>query len=81
LTNLKIDIVDFMDPHNIVVRRSAFLTFSNIRNKDEIARWAKSKRLNSQFSQMEGNFNLQKMSKLVPIPNKSTNKKINKIKL
>jgi hypothetical protein len=28
--------VDFMNPHKIVVKRSAFLTFSNTRNKGEL---------------------------------------------
>jgi hypothetical protein len=29
LTNFRVDMVGFMDPHKVVVRRSAFLAFPN----------------------------------------------------
>jgi hypothetical protein len=32
LTNLKIDIASFVNPHKVVVRRNVFLTFPNARN-------------------------------------------------
>jgi hypothetical protein len=35
LTNLKIDIASFVNPHKVVVRRNVFLTFSNAQNESE----------------------------------------------
>jgi hypothetical protein len=35
LTNSKVDMANFVDPHKVFDRRSAFLTFQNAQNKVE----------------------------------------------
>ncbi len=67
----------FMDIHKVVVKRRAFWTFSSARNESESKGGAKSEGLKHQFSQVEGDLDLQEMIKLVPIPNKNTKEKDN----
>jgi hypothetical protein len=64
-----------MDPHKVLVRRSAFSAFPSAWNEGEPKKGIESERLKHQFSQVERDLNLQEMSKLVPIPKKSTRKK------
>ncbi len=35
MINFRVNIVDFMDLHKVVVRRNVFLTFSNAQNESE----------------------------------------------
>ncbi len=46
--------VGFMDPHEVVVKRSAFSTFSIAWNEGESKGEGKSEGLKRQFSQVEG---------------------------
>jgi hypothetical protein len=69
--------VGFMDPHKVVVRRSAFLAFPNAWNEGELKGGVESEGLECQFSQVEGDFNLQKIPKLVSISKKGTKEKDN----
>ncbi len=60
----------FMDLHKMV-GKSAFLAI--------LSEWkgeTKSEELKPQFSQVEGDLNLQKMFKPIPIPHKNTKNKI-----
>jgi hypothetical protein len=57
-TNSRVDTVGFVDPHKMVVRRSAFSTLSNAQNGGEPEGGAKSGRLKHQFSQVEGDLDL-----------------------
>jgi hypothetical protein len=77
-TNFKIDMVGFVDPHKVILRKNAFSTFPNTWNEGELKGGAESGGLKSQFSQMKGALNLQKMLKLVLIHNKRKTSK-NKI--
>ncbi len=77
LTNFRVDMVGFMDPHKVVVRRSAFLAFPNAWNEGELKGGVESEGLECQFSQVEGDFNLQKIPKLVSISKKGTKEKDN----
>jgi hypothetical protein len=47
-----------VDPHNVVVRRNAFLAFPSEWNGGESEGGAKSGRLKHQFSQVEGDLDL-----------------------
>jgi hypothetical protein len=69
--------VGFIDPHKVVVRRSALLASPNAWNEGESKEGTKSEDLKHQFSQVERDLNLQEMSELVPIPKKSTKEKDN----
>ncbi len=55
LTNLKIDMVDFVDPHKVFVRRNAFWASPSPRDgvESECIR-VESEKLKRQFSQLEG---------------------------
>jgi hypothetical protein len=70
LTNFRVDMVGFMDIHKVVVKRNAFLAFPRTQNGGELEGEAKSGRLKRQFSQVEGDLDLQEIPKLVPIPKK-----------
>jgi len=72
-----VDMVGFIDPHKVVVRRSALSAFPNAWNEGESKEGTKSEDLKHQFSQVERDLNLQEMSELVPIPKKSTKEKDN----
>ncbi len=67
--------VGFMDFHKMV-GKSSFLVFSSAQNESEWKGGPKSEELKFQFSQVEGDLNLQKMFKLVPIPQKKHQRKI-----
>jgi hypothetical protein len=54
LTNSRVDLVGFVDPHNVVARRSAFSTLPSAHNGGELEGGAKSRGLKCQFSQVEG---------------------------
>jgi hypothetical protein len=69
--------VGFMDPHKVVVRRSAFSAFPKAWNEGELKEGIESERLKHQFSQVKRDLNLQQISKLVPISKRSTKEKDN----
>ncbi len=56
--NSKIDMVSFVDPHKVVIRRNAFSTFPSARNGGELDGGAKSGRSKHQFSQVERDLDL-----------------------
>ncbi len=45
LTNLKVDMASFIDPHKVIIRKNAFLTLPNAWNGGESKGGAKSGRL------------------------------------
>jgi len=49
LTNSRVDMVGFMDPHKVVVRRNAFLTFPSAQNGVELKGGVEDERLKHQF--------------------------------
>ncbi len=61
---------DFAYTHKVVVRMCAFTTFSSVQNGGELKFGAESEGLQCQFLQVEGDLDLQKISKLIPIPKK-----------
>ncbi len=66
----------FVDPHKVVARRSAFLALPNAQNEGESIGGVESGRLKHQFSQVEGDLDLQKIPNLVSITkNKAPKKK------
>ncbi len=73
--NFEVDMVGFVDPHKVVARRSAFSAFPRAQNGGELEGGLESERLKCQFSQMEGDLDLQDISKPIPIPKKRTLKK------
>ncbi len=68
LTDSKVDMVSFVDPHKVVVPRSAFLAFQHAQNIVELKGGTKSEGLKCQ--QVEGHLDLQKIFKPIPILNK-----------
>jgi len=70
LTNFRVDMVSFVDLPKVVVRKSAFSTFPCAQNEDELKGEVKNERLKRKFSQVKGNLDLQKISKLILIPKK-----------
>jgi hypothetical protein len=54
LTNSRIDMVGFMDPHNVIVRRNAFLDLPSAQNRGELEGGAKSGRLSVNFHKWKG---------------------------
>jgi hypothetical protein len=75
LTNSRIDMASFVDPHKVVVRRSAFLALLRAQNGGESEGGVEIGRLKHQFSQVDGDLDLQQILKPVPIPKKKTPKK------
>ncbi len=61
--------------HKAVARRSAFLTLPNAQNGGESIGGVKNGRLKRQFSQLEGDMDLQNIPKLVSITKNKTPKK------
>ncbi len=60
-----------LDPHKVIARRNAFLAFPNAWNGVESKdRWSWKWRVEVSFSQVEGDLNLQKIPKSIPIPKK-----------
>jgi hypothetical protein len=59
LINITVDIIDYVDLHKVIVRRSAFSTFLNARNEDELEGEIESEGLKHQFSQREGDLYLE----------------------
>ncbi len=59
LINFRIDMVDFVDSHKVVVKRNAFLAFPSARDgvESECTK-VESERLKRQFSQVEGDLDL-----------------------
>jgi hypothetical protein len=51
--------VDYVDTHKVVVRRSAFLAFLIARNEGEYKGGVKCEGLKHQFSQMKGDLDLE----------------------
>jgi len=76
-TNSRVDMVGFVYPHKVVAR-SVVSTFWNAWNGVELEDGVKSERLKCEFSQVEEVLDLQKIPKLIPIPNKknTTKKKL-----
>jgi hypothetical protein len=70
-TNFKVDMVGFVNFHKVIARRNAFLAFPSAQNGGELKSGVKSERLKCQFSQVEGDLNLQEIFKLVPILKKT----------
>ncbi len=76
LTNFRIDMIDFVDLHKVVVRRSEFSTFPSAQHGVELeCTRVESEGLNRQFSQVEGDLDLQDITKLVLISNKKAPRK------
>jgi hypothetical protein len=75
LTNYKIDMANFVDPHKVVVRRSAFLALLNAQNGGESEGGEEIGGLKHQFSQVDGDLDLQEILKLVHIPRRKHPKK------
>ncbi len=65
LTNSRVDMASFVDPHKVVAKRIS--AFSNAQNGGESKGGVESGGLKCQFSQVEGNLDLQKIPKSVPI--------------
>jgi hypothetical protein len=65
LPNSRVDMASFVDHYKVVAKRIS--TLPSARNGGESKDGAKSGRLKCQFSQVEGNLDLQKIPKLVPI--------------
>jgi hypothetical protein len=59
LTNTKVDMVDYVDLHKVVVKRIAFLAFLSARNEGESVGEVESEGLKHQFSQMERDLDLE----------------------
>jgi len=57
----------FVDSHKVVARRNAFLAFPSAQNGGESRGGVESGRLKHQFSQVEGDLDLQKIPKLISI--------------
>ncbi len=70
MTNSKVGMASFVDPHTVVVRRNAFWTLPSAWNEVESKGEVESGRLKHQFSQIEGNLDFKKILKLVPIQRK-----------
>ncbi len=68
-TNFTAGMVGFVDPHKVVAR-NALLAFPSTQNGVELEGGTKSEKLKHQFSQAEGDLDLQEISNPVPIPNK-----------
>ncbi len=62
----KIDMVIFVDLHKVVVKRNAFSTLPSAWNEVESKGGIESGRLKHQFSQVEGDLDLQKILKPIP---------------
>jgi hypothetical protein len=75
LTIFRVDMVSFVDLHKVVVRRSAFLALPSAQNKGESKEELKSEGLKCQFTQMEGDLDLQEISKLVLFQRKEQQRK------
>jgi hypothetical protein len=60
----------------VVVRRSAFLAFPSAQNRGESKGGLKNERLKCQFTQMEGDLDLQEIPKLVSFQRKEQQRKI-----
>jgi hypothetical protein len=65
-----------VDLHKVVVRRSAFLAFPSAQNRGESKGGLKNERLKCQFTQMEGDLDLQEIPKLVSFQRKEQQRKI-----
>jgi hypothetical protein len=63
LTNSRVDMVGFMDPHKVVARRSAFLIFPSAQNGVELKGGVEDERLKHQFSKVKGDLVLQEILK------------------
>ncbi len=68
-TNSIVDMISFVNLHKVIVK-SAFSAFPSAQNEVELEGGAKSERLKRCFSQEEGDLDLQKIPKLIFIPNK-----------
>ncbi len=66
LANSEVDMASFVDLHKVVVKRIS--TFPSAQNGGESKGGVESGGLKYQFSKVEGNLDLQKIPKLVPIP-------------
>jgi hypothetical protein len=60
-----------------LLKGDSFSAFSSAQNENEIERWAENEEFKRQFSQVEGDFNLQEMPKLVLFLRKSTKEEDN----
>jgi hypothetical protein len=69
--NFGVDMAGFVDPHKVVVRRSAFSAIPRAQNGDELEDGLESGRLKCQFSQVEG-VQVQEIPQPIPIPEKRT---------
>jgi len=75
--NFRVDMVGFMNPHKVIVRKNVFAIFSSAQNESESKGRAKSGKLKCQFSQVKEDLNFQEILKTVPITKKITKKKDN----
>ncbi len=75
LTNSRVEMGGFVNFHKVVVRRSAFSAFPSAWNGGESKGMKKSEGLKHQFSQSEGDLNLQEIYKPISIPNKRAPRK------
>jgi hypothetical protein len=66
LINFGVDMAGFVNPQ--VVRKSAFSAFPRAKNGEELEGGLESGRLKCQFSQVEGDLDLQEIPQPIPIP-------------
>ncbi len=79
LTNSRVGMASFVDPHKVVAR-NAFIAFPSAQNEVESKGGTKSEKLKYPFSQVEWDLDLQEIPKLILIPNKKTPKEKKKKK-
>jgi hypothetical protein len=60
----------FVKPHKVIAKRNAFLGFPSVWNVVDLEGGIESEELKRQFSQAEGDLNLQEIPKPIPISNK-----------
>jgi hypothetical protein len=60
----------FVKPHKVIVKRNEFSSFPSLWNVVDSEGGIESEELKRQFSQVEGDLNLQEIPKPIPISNK-----------
>ncbi len=70
MTNFRVDMVGFVDPHKVVVRRNAFSTFPSAQNGGELEGGENNGMLKHQFSQVEKDWIYKKSLNKFPFQRK-----------
>jgi hypothetical protein len=74
LTNSRVGMANFVDPHKVVAR-SAFLAFPSAWNEVEFEGGTKSEKFKYQFSQVEWDLDLQEILNWISFQTKNTKKR------